>query len=265
MACSIFNQFKDFAYCRLAEFFFASHLNQTAQINTAAENIAAAADITRKRFSRQSCRVQSRMPRHYYSVQRNLFPRSYYYDISDFYVLGRNLLNTVCSLKICIIRSDVHKLSNGLSRFPYRIVLKEFTHLIEQHYRHCFRIISHKESSHGSHRHEKVFVKNLSVGNVSHCLKQHSVAHNKVWNQERSRFRNRFCEPYRCGCHKQHCSCDESYQSLFHSDFNPLFPLDFLYCHIRLGFLHNFFDLLESFFISLFFHIQNHFGSQKIN
>ena len=80
-------------------------------------------------------------------------------------------------------KGTVHEFGNGFSRFVHRLILQEFSQLIEDHHSGCFRILLDRNSAHGGNRHQKLLVKDLAAQNVAYGRQNDIISGQKIGNQ----------------------------------------------------------------------------------
>ena len=101
-----------------------------------------------------------------------------------------HLLQLAVLFNVGIVRPDVHQVADVPPAFVHRIILEQFSHLIEQHDGHGFRKIgvfvdAQAESPQAGHRHQEVLVQHLTPFDVLQRLAQDIVGNDHIRRQVR--------------------------------------------------------------------------------
>ena len=169
-------------------------MQQARNVHAAADDLLPCAHLSGNALPGEGAGVQGGATVHHYPVDGNLLSGLYHNDSAHFHIFRIHLLQTaVLPFHIGIIRPDIHKGADVFPALSHRHGLKQFTDLVKKHYRHAFselslhalRLIVHSQQhgSHGGHRHQEIFVKNLPVYDPKKRLPQDIVSDYQIGNQ----------------------------------------------------------------------------------
>ena len=173
---------------------------QTALVDAAGQGFIAFADASRHRFAGQCLGVQHGFAIHNDAIQRDFFTGFYHDDLAHRNAFRRNDLQYAIPLNGRRIRTDVHKVRDGLSGTLYRQRLEELSDLIEQHNCNSFRVFPDGKCADRGNTHQEMLVKHLSSGDIFHCLPYDIPAKNHIRHNQKRQFRQsrQLCEYGQC-------------------------------------------------------------------
>ena len=83
-------------------------------------------------------------------------------------------------LDVGVVGCDVHHGADRFTALAHGVCLEQLADLIKQHYEHRLRVLADAERTDGCQCHKKVFVEDLTVKDVFHCLDKHGVTYNGI-------------------------------------------------------------------------------------
>ncbi len=155
-------------------------MKHAANVDTSADHLIPDADITRERFSRERSCIQLRRTRDHHAVDRDPVSCFDHDMISDLQFIGIDGDDHSFALDICMVRADVHQLSDRSAGFLHCITLKQFPDLIKKHHCYCLRILSKEKCPDRRDRHQKMFIKNIAVKNIFTGTQKYIPADHKI-------------------------------------------------------------------------------------
>ena len=117
------------------------------------------------------------------AVQRNTLARFYHDHAADFHIIRIDLRQFSVHLDIGILRADIHHRRDRLSGLADRIALEQLTNLVKQHNGNRFRVFLHAKCAKRRHHHQEVFIKHLSVADISHRFIYNVISDDQVRHQ----------------------------------------------------------------------------------
>ena len=93
------------------------------------------------------------------------------------------LQGTVLPLQVGGVGADIHQGGDGLAGAAHGIVLKQLTHLVEEHDEDGLGALAGGEGAHGGQGHEEVLVEDLAVSDVAGGLPQDVPANDPIGDQ----------------------------------------------------------------------------------
>ena len=213
----ILHQLQNSCHCRLTVFTGHPDAQQSALIDTAADDLVSRRNCPGQGFARQRCRIQRGGSVRYNTVQRNALSGLDGDDLPHLHLFRADLHQLSLPLDIGPVGTDIHQRRDGTAGTIHGEVLKQLSYLIQQHDQHALRVFPDTESTHCGQPHQEVFIEHLSPQNIPDSAPENIPAHYRIGNQERHQPPDSF---QRCnhGSRHQHGGNDNS-------EYDPFFFL----------------------------------------
>ena len=194
-------------------------VQDTGLVDTTADDLHSRLHLTGHGFSGQGRSVQGGKAFENRTVQRDALSRFHNNGFSDLNLVRVNLNQFSVPFDVSIVRANVHQACDRFSGLGHRIGLEPFAHLVKQHNGDTLGMFAQNECADGGNRHQKIFVKHLSMQDVRDCLPDNIPADNHIAD-EKDRHLRQFREVEQAACKKQHRRHDNACEQV------PLFS-----CH----------------------------------
>ena len=155
---------------------------------------------------------------HNHTVDWNFFARLYNNHRADLHFIRVYFFNLTVCFNICIIRPDIHQITDIPAALTDCITLEQLSDLIKQHNCNAFFVIAEGNRSDGCHCHQEIFIKHLPVTDSFPGFPQNIIADHKIRNQIEKKLQplwygnNASCNP---DDNQKHCRHNNSFQYFF--------------------------------------------------
>ncbi len=129
----------------------------------------------RDRFTGQRGRVERGIPFDHCTVKRDPFARIDHDRLSDLHFFRIDFFELSVYFDIGKFGTDVHQGRDRLARLIDRIGLEPFADLIKQHDSDRFAVFSQRQGTDRCQGHQEIFIKNLSVHDISARFYQYII------------------------------------------------------------------------------------------
>ena len=183
-AAGIFHHFKNLGNRGLAKMLGNPDSQKAAAIDAAAQDFRPRPGLPGQGLPGERRRIQRRRSLDNLAVQRDLLARLHEDCLANRHLFRVDPQGLPISLHVGIIRTDIHQLGNRTAGTMDGISLEPLAHLVEQHHRHAFGILSQNKRPHGGNAHEKVFIKDFPPGNVADSPPENVPARHTIGRKE---------------------------------------------------------------------------------
>ena len=181
----VFHQIQNLGYGGVPKLPGGADFQHTGKVNAAADNLVSRLHLPGQAFSCEGAGVQGGGAGYHSAVNGHLLSGIYHNDAANGNLLRVGLHQGTVHPDVGIVRADVHESRNVSPALSHGVALEQLTYLIKEHDGDGLHVISRpgeadEEGSHSSHRHEKVLVQQLPMGNPNPGLPENVIADEQI-------------------------------------------------------------------------------------
>ena len=162
----VFHAVQDARYHGFCQNFFHADFQHAARVDAAGNNFVAISTLHRYGFTRYGGSIYQAFAFDNHAVQRDAVAHAHQQNVAHMRVLSGNNLHFLAYQQVDNLRTHINGVHNLAAAFFYSTLLEIFAHAVEEHYAYSLFPRLDSERAQRSDSHQKVFVKNIALGDI---------------------------------------------------------------------------------------------------
>ena len=183
-AAGVFHQVQDLGHGGLLKGFGHTDLQEAGEIDAAGDHVVPRLGLPGEGFTGEGGGVQCGLALQHHAVQGHPLPCLDDDGVPHRHLVRVHLHQLAAPLYIGIVGPDIHQGGDGLPGLAHGVGLEELAHLIEEHDEHGLGVLADAERTQSGQRHQKVFIKDLTMGDVPRRPPQDVPADDGIGDQK---------------------------------------------------------------------------------
>ena len=160
--------------------FCSPYLQRPLTVHTSGDHHVSARSSARNRLTGQCGGIDQRFTFHNLAVKRDPLSGADHNDLTGFDLIRVHFLDLTVPLHKSCLGSDTHQIRDRVTALACRVILEQFTDLIEKHDRDCLRVFPDTKSTESGDHHQEVLVKHISSGDIADRLQDNVITHDQI-------------------------------------------------------------------------------------
>ncbi|CUN71746.1 Uncharacterised protein [Flavonifractor plautii] len=209
LAGGVLHQIQNFSHSGLLKGLGDPNPQQAGQVDTAGDHIVAGLGLPGEGLAGEGRSVHIRGALQHHAVQGDALAGLDDDGVTHRHILGVYLPELTVHLNVGVVGPDIHQGGDGLAGLVYGIALEELAHLVEQHDEYGLGVFAGGQGAHSGQGHQKVFIKDLAVGDVAHGPPQDIPGNDGIGDQKGEQPQPSLRGQEKCD-RKEHCAGEDA-------------------------------------------------------